>query len=399
MLKVAILSPSAELGGAERSLLGFLGAAGGRMEPTVFLPREGPLCAELERLGVPCQVVPQPRALSCQSRELRAESAIRVLEIPFQAPVYLARLAVSIRRSRPHLLYTNGIKAHLLSVALRPFLRLPTVWHVRDHWGGRMASHLADAAADLVVANSRATAQRIGAFMRAPEKVMVVHNGVDVQEFNPEGPVADVGPDAEGAPRVGLVGALARLKGHELLLEAVERLVPGFPSLKCFFIGGAIYDTARDRGYEDELRRSVRRRGLERSVVFVGFQERVAPWYRAMDVVVNASVRPEGFGRTLLEAMACGRPVVGPDAGGVPEFVRHGENGLLYEMGNAEALAVALRRLLADPGLRRSLGAAGRETAVRRFAAEPHARALLEALVRVARRGTAVYPASSPPHV
>ena len=115
-------------------------------------------------------------------------------------------------------------------------------------------------------------------------------------------------------------------------------------------------------------------------MVFTGFQRDMAPWYRAMDIVVSASTQPEGFGRTLLEAMACGKPVVGPNAGGIPEFVRHGENGLLYEMGNADALGAAILTLSRDPGLRKRLGAAGCETAVQRFSPAGHAVAIRRVL-------------------
>jgi glycosyltransferase involved in cell wall biosynthesis len=152
------------------------------------------------------------------------------------------------------------------------------------------------------------------------------------------------------------------------------------PSARFFFIGGTIYDTVGDRGHEAHLRRSVQERRLNDSVIFTGFQESMAPWYRAMDIIVNTTTVPEGFGRTLLEGMACGRAVVGPRAGGIPEFLRHRENGLLYEMGNAEALAEAILTLLRDPELRQELGAAGRRTAVQRFGLAPHARAVSQVL-------------------
>ncbi len=386
MLRVAILSPSAELGGAERSLLGFLKVAHDRLvEATVVMPREGPLGQELMQLGVPWQVVPQPKGISRLSRGVRSGGLVSMLRLVHQGPGHLLRLAGAIRRISPDVIYTNGIKAHLLAAALRPFLRISTVWHVRDHWGGRLVGRIADSGSDLIIANSRSTAARIREFMRRPGKVEVIYNAIDTDKFAPDGRVADVGTTRNGAPRVGLAAAFARLKGHELLLCAMEQLRPRFPSLKCYFIGGTIYDTVKDRGYEEELRQSVSRKELDRCVTFTGFQTEMAPWYRAMDIVVNASVRPEGFGRTLLEAMACGRAVIGPDTGGVPEFVRHGGTGLLYRMGNCEALADAMARLLENAELRQSLGRAGRQTAVRRFAIELHARTVAQALRRAAR--------------
>jgi glycosyltransferase involved in cell wall biosynthesis len=104
----------------------------------------------------------------------------------------------------------------------------------------------------------------------------------------------------------------------------------------------------------------------------------VAPWYRVLDVVVNASLKPEPFGRSLLEAMACSRAVVGPRGGGVTEFIQHEKNGLLYEPGNAKELGAAILALLQEPFLRERLGAAGRETAAAHFAPEAHVNAVVQ---------------------
>jgi glycosyltransferase involved in cell wall biosynthesis len=305
-----------------------------------------------------------------------------------QAPAYLYHLALAIRKLNPDVLYTNGIKPHIIGELLRPLLRVPTIWHLRDNWGGALVGRLADLGPHRIIANSRATAAFLQKDMKHPHKVVVVHNAVDVAEFSPEG---DTVPLETAGPKIGLVAALARLKGHALLLQAAERILSEFPSATFYFIGGSIYDTMAEVGYEDELRQMIAAKSLAEQVVLTGFQPQMAPWYRAMDVVVNASIRPESFGRTLLEAMACGKAVVGPKAGGIPEFVQPGKTGLLYEMGNAGALAEAVLSLLREPGWRQNLGAAGREAAVRRFAPEPHAQAishiLLEGSLGVLTRG------------
>lgn len=387
MLRLVVLQVSALLGGSDRSLLGLLKEAHRkRFEATVVLPKMGPLCSHLTTMEVPWVVVDQPVALLRQSRLFRLASVPSLIALPFVASPYLIRLSAAIRRLSPDVMYTNGIKAHVLGALLRRVLGLGIVWHVRDNWGGRLVGCLADFGPDAIIANSRATAARLRESMRRPDKVFVVHNSVDVGTFRPDGMVADVEPENREAPRIGLAAALVKLKGHELLLRAMRTVRTEFPSTKCFFIGGGIYDTVGDRGYEDELRRAVEEKGLADCVTFTGFQQEMAPWYRAMDIVVNASTRPEGFGRTLLEAMACGRAVVGPNAGGVPEFVRHRENGLLYEMGNAETLGDALLTLLRDADLRKRLGAAARATATNDFALGRNATTISHILCCAARR-------------
>lgn len=172
---------------------------------------------------------------------------------------------------------------------------------------------------------------------------------------------------------MGLAATFARWKGHSLFLEAARLIIKAFPTAGFLIIGGDIYDSGGEKDYKAHLTSLARQAGLQDRLLFTGFQTEVAPWYRALDVVVNASLKPEPFGRTLLEAMACGRAVVGPRAGGIPEFVSHGHNGLLYEMGNVTELAAATLTLLRSTDLRDRLGRAGRETVLHSFAPEAHA--------------------------
>lgn len=387
---MCVLSPAAELGGAERSLLTLLalGHVVG-LDATVILPRPGPLAEELGRIGVPSSVVLQPRAMLEQSRRPRPSALIRATALPLLLPVYLARLVAALRAQRPNVVYSNGVKMHIVSTLLRPWTGVPVVWHVRDFIGGRVLAALADCGPERVVVNSRAVGAHLRRAMRRKEKIVVVHNAVDVDRFSPDGPRSAAASTVAATFRVGLPAVLARWKGHMLLLKAAERIRAAVPGTVVFLIGGEVYDTVRERGYKDELRREIAARGLEHAVVLTGFQRDMPPWYRSMDVIVHASTQPEPFGRTVIEAMACGRPVVAACAGGIPELVIDGKTGVLYPMGDAEALADAVIGLLRDGAQRRRLGVAARTDTVARFAAAPHAAAVAAVLRAAAVRGDA----------
>jgi glycosyltransferase involved in cell wall biosynthesis len=286
---------------------------------------------------------------------------------------YAARLRHAINVFDPEIIYTNGIKSHVLATLLRPWVKGRVIWHLRDFWPGRYVRLLADWGPRAIIANSRATATSLQKGMRHPDKVTVVHNAVDPVEFSPGGPLPEPGPWRGFTPRIGLVAAFARWKGHSLFLDAARLILKEFPTAGFLIIGGDIYDSGGEKDYQAHLTSLARQAGLQDRLLFTGFQTEVAPWYRALDVVVNASLKPEPFGRTLLEGMACGRAVVGPRDGGIPEFVSHGKNGLLYEMGNVKELAAATLTLLCSPGLRDRLGRAGRKTALDAFAPEAHA--------------------------
>lgn len=188
--------------------------------------------------------------------------------------------------------------------------------------------------------------------------------GVDVEAFSP-------GARQPGSGFiVGYVGRLVRQKGVLELLEAVARMPP---NVRLRLIGAG--------SLEPELRRRAAALRIEDRVEFHGRvpSSALPPLYRELDVLVLPSrttpTWKEQFGRVLIEAMACGVPVVGSDSGEIPYVI--GEAGLLFPEGDTEALADRLRTLLEDPALRRELGLRGRERVLAHYSQERVARAYL----------------------
>lgn len=153
------------------------------------------------------------------------------------------------------------------------------------------------------------------------------------------------------APVIGVIAQLIPRKGHRYLLEATPRLLARFPELRLVLFGQG--------PLEGELRASIGRLGLEKSVQLAGFRNDLPRILPCLDLVVHPALM-EGLGVSLLQAAACGVPMVAARAGGIPEIVRHGENGYLVEPGNGRQLEEAVTTLLADPGLAASFGASGR---------------------------------------
>src|SRR5262249_42889387 len=173
-----------------------------------------------------------------------------------------------------------------------------------------------------------------------------------------------------GAVRVGLVGAFARWKGQDLFLEAAARIAETNPErpLRFYIVGGPIYCTPGSQFSEAELRAKAAELHIADRVGFTGFQSRTAEVYRALDIVIHASTLPEPFGRTIVEAMACGRPVIVARAGGAAELFTEGHDAVGVPPNNAEALTAAIAALAADPARRQQVAAQARQTAVERFA-------------------------------
>ncbi|XXF79114.1 glycosyltransferase family 4 protein [Myxococcaceae bacterium GXIMD 01537] len=391
-MRLLFLNPVAVLGGAERVLLDWMAslrAAAPSAELGLVAFSEGPLLSEARALGVDARVVPLPEALlrlgdSGQRGRNRlsaaAHIALRGARAGTEGLRFLNALRGAVEDFRPSLLHSNGVKSHVLATAVKP-RRVPLVWHIHDFLGERpLASGLLKPCAlraDLAIANSRAVAEDTRAlFPRVPTHV--VYNGVDVERFAPGGPTAPLDalaglpPAPEGCLRVGLVATYARWKGQDIFLEAAARVRaerPGVP-LRFYVVGGPLYETPASQFSAEELRSLAERHGLNGHVGFVPFQARPEEVFRALDVVVHASTRPEPFGRTIVEGMACAKPVLVSRAGGAAELFTEGHDALGVEPSNAEALARALLTLVDAPERREALGAEGRRSAVRRFSRE-----------------------------
>jgi glycosyltransferase involved in cell wall biosynthesis len=183
----------------------------------------------------------------------------------------------------------------------------------------------------------------------------VVHNGVNPILFSQ----APVEGGAFG-PEILTVGTLLRSKGHELVLRALGKLRASFPQLQSRIIG-----EGPDRARLEAL---VRELGIEQQVQFVGRRSRseVAEAMRRCSVFVLPS-RNEGLGCVYLEAMSCGKAVIGCQGQGIDEVIEHRKNGWLVPADGLEELVHGLSALLGSPELRTRIGTAARQTILERF--------------------------------
>jgi glycosyltransferase involved in cell wall biosynthesis len=389
-VKILFLNATAAVGGAERVLLDLMASlrrCRPDLELRLALPGAGPLASLAEELGVRVHLLPLPVELAeFGDSGLRGRGRWRAaLDLAGRGTVAgwaawqsAARLRRLVAAVRPALVHSNSLKFHLLTW----LARLPgtaVVWHQHDFAGQRpLLSRLlrwAAGAATGVVAVSRAVAEDVRALLPG-RPVEVVYNAVDTDRFSPgpgDGRVLDelagLAPAGPDAVRVGLVATYARWKGHEVFLEAATRLAgdPAGKALRFYVVGGPIYQTRGSQWSAAELRARAAPLPAAGRLGFVPFQPEPAAAYRALDVVVHASTRPEPFGLTIAEAMACGRAVIAAGSGGAAELVRPGHDAAAVPPGDAAALAREIATLAASPDLRRRLGENARRTAVQRF--------------------------------
>lgn len=210
-------------------------------------------------------------------------------------------------------------------------------------------------------------------------RIRLIPRGVDPVLFDPDTlprqrvealrAAWDVQPEQKV---VLLPGRLSRWKGQEVLIQALRFLRT--PGLVCI-IAGPLHD--RDR-YVSQLQAKATALGVQGRVKFVGRCDDMPAGLALADVVVNASIEPEGFGRTVIEAQAMRRPVVASDHGGAAETVQHGRTGWRVTPGDPVALAAAVDRVLALPAAERDrVGELARRAVLARYTTAAMQRATL----------------------
>ena len=257
--------------------------------------------------------------------------------------------------TNPH----GAIAAHLEGVAV--------CWHIYDTVAPpgllRVLMPMVIRIADSITTIGRALAESHPGCLSIGDRLVVTSPPVDFERFRPDpqrraAARTELGIPA-GAIAIGTVGNRNPSKGHMDLLEATASLAQRHPAVVLRIMGARSPAHAQ---YEAGLHAFVAERGLGDRVRFIEPGDRVAELLPALDVFAMTSVpRSEGMPTSILEAMACGIPVVATDVGAVVEEVDHGRTGLVVAPEDPSAAAQALERLVAEPELRRAFGAAGLE--------------------------------------
>jgi glycosyltransferase involved in cell wall biosynthesis len=194
-------------------------------------------------------------------------------------------------------------------------------------------------------------------------RTVTIHEGIDVAHVI-RTPAVDVHEAfwlPHGSPVVGNVAALVPHKGQRDLIEAARLVVPQFPDARFVILG--------EGELRDPLERLIREHRLEKHVLLPGFRTDVIGCIKGFDLFVLSSIT-EGLGTSLLDAMACAKPIVATRAGGIPEVVADGATGVLVPPRDPHALAEAIVRLLRDPAARQRMGDAGLARVRERFTVE-----------------------------
>ena len=230
-----------------------------------------------------------------------------------------------------------------------------------------LSDRVLDGFSDRIIYVSEAVRRLVNEGRRSnPLKHVVIHNAFDEKHFTTNKTrdgVRGLYGFSEKDIVVGIVGRLVPHKGHDHLFEAVKEVRKRHEGIKILIVGSGP-EKAR-------LEKSAGISGLV--AVFLSDRDDVPELMKAMDIYVQPSLR-EPFGIAVIEAMFSGLPVIGTDAGGIPEIIEGGKTGILVPPADPDALADALLTLIENPSLSESMAERGREAAASRFNGRRYAR-------------------------
>jgi glycosyltransferase involved in cell wall biosynthesis len=337
--------------------------------PIVILPADMPtgmLSPELERLGVEYHFA----NLGILRRKYLKPRAI--LRLAIELPKGIAYVRSVARDRRVALVYTNTFVT--VSGAIGGKLAgVPVLWHIREilslprpvRW---LLCKTLGLCADRVVCISKAV--RDSVLKEAPNlarKSVVVYNAVSVAASDGVG--RDIGLREElglpqGVPLVGMVGRISHWKGQEILAEAAALVLRNHRDAHFVAVGSYFADESH---YLQKLTSLISDLGLDGKFHLVGYRSNVTDAYRALDVFVLPSMKPEPFGRVTVEAMMQGRAVIATNHGGTVELIEDGVTGMLVPPSDPTALAAAIESLLVDRPMREKMGRAAALYANQKF--------------------------------
>jgi glycosyltransferase involved in cell wall biosynthesis len=362
-MRIFFLDQSGKPGGAELCLIDI--AKPYRDSALIGLFADGQFKDLLQQNNIPVEV------LTTQAIQVRKESS---LVEGLKSFGQLAPLIIKVikKAGEYDLIYANTQKALVVGALASFFSHRPLVYHLHDilsaeHFSPinlRIAINLANHCASLVIANSQASKT---AFIQAGGRsdiVEVVYNGFDPKNYQTDESEINKLQQELGLQGKFVVGHFSRLapwKGQHILIDALAKCPQ---EVTAILVGDALFG---EQNYVKQLHQQVTNLGLENRVKFLGFRSDIPQLMATCDLVAHTSTSPEPFGRVIVEAMLCGKPIVAAKAGGVMELVEHGLNGFLVTPGKPQELAQVITTCLHETEITATIANNARTTASRRF--------------------------------
>jgi glycosyltransferase involved in cell wall biosynthesis len=363
-MKIFFLDQSGDPGGAELCLIDI--AQLYRENCLVGLFTDGAFKNLLEKNNIPVTV------LSSKAIQVRKDSSLlQGLSSLFQL---IPLIFQTVRFSRNYdLIYANTPKALIIGAVVSYLRQRPLVYHLHDilstdhfSWiNRRLVVVIANHFASLIIANSKATTTAFNEAGGSSTLINIVYNGFkpEIYQKIQEDEVSLLRKELrfDGQFVVGHFSRLGPWKGQHILLEALSYCPE---NISAIFVGGAFFGV---ENYVQQLYQKVVELKLKDRVKFLGFRSNIPQLMSACDLIAHTSTAPEPFGRVIVEAMLCGKPVIAANAGGASEIIEHDKTGWLTPPGDAHQLTKMICQCHNSPEHTSAVAKAAKGYATRQF--------------------------------
>jgi glycosyltransferase involved in cell wall biosynthesis len=362
---ILYLNVGAELYGADVILLELvknLDKSG--FKPYVILPGEGPLIIELEKLGIEVKVLDYP---VLRRQYFNPKGLINYI---FQMKKAIKELESFCKVKNIDIIHTNTaaiLEGGILYKRLKVKLKIKHLWHIHEMLDKpkvlyKFLSYFISTHCTKVLAVSNSVknhwdkSKQFNCYNKDEDKIIVIHNGIDLEKFNPQNDYQYLIKEFnlnENDRVVGMIGRVNAIKGQEVFVEAMEKVMEATSGVKALLVGGVF------NGQEwrmDALKGRVSKSKYKDSFIICDYRKDSPNIHCLIDVFVLPSISFDSFPTTVLEAMASAKPIVAFKSGGVVEMVKEGENGFFADFGDSEDLAKKILSLLQDEVLQRDFG-------------------------------------------
>lgn len=279
--------------------------------------------------------------------------------------VTLRSLYSNIKNFSPDVIHCNSAttKYTFIAALSAKILKIPFIWHNRVTENAGFKEKLIAKLATKIVVISDAVKEK---FNKYQKKVVKVYNAVDIEKYKPNLDVEYLYKEFNLSKNDKIIGIFSRLdwwKGHKLAIDAFKLLCGEIKNVKLLIIG--------EGPYKKEIVEYAKKSNIFEKTLFLGFRKDIPQLMNLCDIVLNPSVEPEAFGRTIIEAMACGKVVIATNIGGQKEIIKHKYNGFLVSL-NPQEIVDIIKKILTDPLLSFKISQNARLTAENKFSIKNH---------------------------
>lgn len=371
MKRILYLHAGAEMYGADKVLLELIkGLDSKEFEAHVILPNDGVLVEALRQVGAKVSVLDYPILRRKYFNPKGIADYIRSYNF------YAKQIALYAREHSIDMVH-NNTAAVLEGIYLKRKLKLPLIWHVHEIIVKPKAisdfiNMLMGRYADKIVTVSQAVANHIkqSPFIK-DSQVEVIYNGVDNAVYYPmdASSIREKFDIAQDALVIGMIGRVNAIKGQNDFIEAVEPLLEKNEQAVAFLAGGVF---PGEEWRLEELDNRIASSSVVSQIHRIDYYDKTSELYNMFDIFVLPSIKPDSLPTVVLEAMACSKPVVGYNNGGIAEMVVDDKSGCLVKPNRPQELSNAISLLLDSSEKREKFGRVGYQRQKELFSLESY---------------------------